>query len=98
MVSMRTVAAGEFKAKCLALIKEVKATGQPVLITRRGKPVALLTESGENSNRTMNVDSIYNSLRGMITVSGDVGDLIEPAFPTEEWDHLKDIRSSFPPE
>jgi antitoxin (DNA-binding transcriptional repressor) of toxin-antitoxin stability system len=92
------MAAGEFKAKCLAVMAEVNATGRPVLITKRGKPMARLTEPGEVPVRKVNVDSIFNSLRDMITVSGDAGDLVEPVFPVEDWDHLKDDWSSFPPE
>ena len=43
------VPAGEFKAHCLQLMDEVAATGQPLIITKRGKPVAKLVplESGE---------------------------------------------------
>lgn len=95
---MRTMAAGEFKAKCLAVMAEVKSTGQPVLITKRGKPLAWLTEPGEAPVRKVNVESIFNALRGAISVSGDDADLIEPAFSLEEWDHLKDDRSELPPE
>lgn len=40
--SQRTVPAGEFKARCLALLDEVAETGRPVLVTKRGKPVARL--------------------------------------------------------
>ena len=40
---MRTVKASEFKAKCLKLMDEVAETGEPVLITKNGKPVARLT-------------------------------------------------------
>lgn len=35
----RTIAAGEFKAKCLALLDDVCQTGQPLIVTKRGKPV-----------------------------------------------------------
>jgi len=35
-----SVAAGEFKAKCLQILDEVQRTGQPVTVTKRGKPVA----------------------------------------------------------
>ena len=38
----KTIPAGEFKARCLALLDEVAETGQPLLVTKRGKPVALL--------------------------------------------------------
>ena len=36
----RTVPAGEFKAKCLALLDEVAKTGETLVVTKRGKPVA----------------------------------------------------------
>jgi prevent-host-death family protein len=95
---MRTIAAGEFKAKCLGLIDEVNETGRPVLITKRGKPMAELIPPRESSVRKVNVDSIFGSLAGMITVTGNADDLVEPIIPTEEWDHLKDDWSPFPPE
>jgi prevent-host-death family protein len=34
------IPAGEFKAKCLALLDEVAATGETLVVTKRGKPVA----------------------------------------------------------
>ena len=37
---MEQVPISEFKAKCLAIVKEVQRTGKPVQITRFGKPVA----------------------------------------------------------
>ena len=42
MTIVRTIPAGEFKAKCLALLDEVAATGQEIIVTKRGKPVARL--------------------------------------------------------
>ena len=39
---MKTMAAGAFKAHCLAVMDEVQAKRQAVLITKRGKPVAKL--------------------------------------------------------
>lgn len=38
----RVVPAGEFKTKCLQLMDEVDETGEPILITKRGRPVSLL--------------------------------------------------------
>lgn len=40
--SQRAVPAGEFKARCLALLDEVAQTGRTLLVTKRGKPVARL--------------------------------------------------------
>ena len=39
---MRTIAAGRFKDVCLKMLDEVAATRSPVVITKRGKPVAQL--------------------------------------------------------
>jgi antitoxin (DNA-binding transcriptional repressor) of toxin-antitoxin stability system len=95
---MRTIAAGEFKAKCLGLIDEVKATGETVHITKRGKIMARLTPPEDPIQRTINVDSIFGAFRGMMTVTGEADDLIEPIIAKEEWDHLRDDWSPFPPE
>lgn len=39
---MQTISASEFKAKCLRLMDEVNKTGEPILITKNGKPVSIL--------------------------------------------------------
>ena len=36
------IAAGEFKARCLKLLDEVAESGEGLIITKRGKPVARL--------------------------------------------------------
>lgn len=38
----RTLPAGQFKARCLALLDEVERTGRPLVVTKRGRPVAKL--------------------------------------------------------
>jgi len=42
MSELERIAAGEFKAKCLKLLDEVAQTGEGLIITKRGKPVARL--------------------------------------------------------
>jgi prevent-host-death family protein len=37
---MRTIPAGRFKATCLRLLDEVAETGETIVVTKRGKPVA----------------------------------------------------------
>ena len=39
----RTIKASEFKATCLKLMDEVAETGEEIIITKNGKPVAKLT-------------------------------------------------------
>ena len=61
---MKKVAAAEFKARCLTLMENVQKTREPVLITKRGKPVAKLVTFGKDT------DEIYNFLRGEGTLRG----------------------------
>jgi prevent-host-death family protein len=95
---MRTIPAGQFKAKCLAILDEVKETGEPVLITKRGKPVARVTTIEDDCSKKEKPEDIFGALRGMISVTGDLGDLVDPIVPLEEWDMLKDDWSPFPKE
>ncbi len=68
---MKKIAAGEFKAKCLALMEDVRSTRQPILITKRGKPVAKLVpvETGK--------DEWLGRLKGVIKIVGDIESPIE---------------------
>ena len=40
---MKYVGSAEFKAHCLRLMAEVQAGGEPITVTKRGKPVALVS-------------------------------------------------------
>ncbi|WP_377290260.1 type II toxin-antitoxin system Phd/YefM family antitoxin [Rhizobium sp. SG2393] len=42
-MSGKMIGAAEFKAKCLSLIDEVAETREPVIVTKRGKALAVLT-------------------------------------------------------
>jgi len=44
------VGAAEFKAKCLKLIDEMQADGESITITKRGKPVAVLSAPKPDDN------------------------------------------------
>jgi prevent-host-death family protein len=78
---MKTLAAGKFKTNCLAIMDEVKAKREPVLITKHGKPVAILTPVEETGD-----DPIFGFYKDKITV---VGDIVSPVVPLEDWDMLK---------
>jgi prevent-host-death family protein len=95
--TVRTMPAGEFKAKCLAVIDEVAATGEPVLVTKRGKPAARIVPPG-NPLQLEKPEDIFGALRGMIDPSSDLDSLVDPIIPEEEWEHLKPDWSIFPPE
>lgn len=38
----RVLSASEFKAKCLGCLAEIEQSGEPITITKRGRPVAVL--------------------------------------------------------
>jgi prevent-host-death family protein len=77
---MKTMAAGSFKAKCLAVMDEVQAKHETVVITKRGKPVAKLVPVNAEK------DEIYNFMAGKGAITGDV---VSPAISAEEWGDLK---------
>ena len=77
---MKKMAAGTFKANCLAVMDEVQAKHETVVITKRGKPVAKLVPLNTET------DEIYNFLAGKGTITGDI---VSPAISPEEWGELK---------
>ena len=70
---MKTMAAGKFKDLCLKTLDEVARTKSPVVITKRGRPVATLVPCGPVPDR--------RSLAG--SVLKEVGD---PFGTNEPWD------------
>jgi prevent-host-death family protein len=81
---MQTIAAGEFKAKCLGLIDEVNATGNAVVITKRGKPMARLIPF-EDPTPKESPEAIFGCLRGMAAITGDI---VSSLFTDEEWERM----------
>ena len=79
----QTVSISEFKAKCLALVDMVKKTGQPLLITKRGEPIAQVVPPPEGEKPT----PWLGCMRGTGTI---VGDVMSPATDEEEWEVLRD--------
>jgi prevent-host-death family protein len=77
---MKTMAAGEFKARCLQVMEQVRNTRTPVTITKRGKPVAKLVPADEFR------PEVFDSLKGKIEI---LGDIVSPVVPAEDWDALK---------
>ncbi len=46
-----TIPATEFKAKCLALLDQVREDGRPITITKHGRVVARLMPAGDEDDR-----------------------------------------------
>ena len=75
---MKTMGAGEFKAKCLRVMEEVRKYRTPVVITKKGRPVAKLVPPDEPKR------SIFGCMADKIKIVGDVESPVLP--PIDEWD------------
>jgi len=69
----------EFKATCLAVIERVRRSGRPLLITRRGKPIAEIVPPSSHATG----DAWLGAMRGSARITGD---LIAPVVPPGEWE------------
>ena len=78
---MKQMAAAEFKAKCLRVMDDVRKYRTPVVITKKGKPVAKLIPADEPPK------SIFGCMAGKIQAIGDIESPILP--PIEDWDMVK---------
>jgi len=76
---MKTIPAGKFKVHCLAIMDEVQAKRQAVVITKRGKRVAKLVPTEKEK------DDIIGLLKGKMKITGDV---VAPALTPEKWGDL----------
>ena len=75
---MREINASEFKAKCLALMDEVARTGETVVITKNGEPVADLVPHRAKKR------SPFGVWKGQVEITGDIMSPIDV-----EWDAMK---------
>jgi prevent-host-death family protein len=74
---MKKMAAGSFKANCLAVMDEVMQTGEAVLITKHGKPVAKMVPADQTS------DDVFGFMAGKVKI---VGDIVGPVTPLGDWE------------
>lgn len=74
---MKKIPAGLFKSKCLAIMDRVQKTGESVLITKHGKPVARLSPAPSVS------EDIFGYMAGKVKI---VGDIVGPITPLEDWE------------
>jgi prevent-host-death family protein len=77
---MKTMLVSEFKARCIAALKEVQRTREPMLITLRGKPLATV-QPVEPKGRGKRL----GSLKGRMTIRRDLVRIDT----TRDWDVLR---------
>lgn len=86
------IATGDFRAHCLALLDDIDARQRELLVTRRGKPVALIVPANDAAELPDNIDRDapwpkdwpFPDLRHMYEYIGDVVSPIEA-----EWEAMR---------
>jgi prevent-host-death family protein len=77
VMSEKVMSASQFKARCLAVLDEIAATGEPVVVTKRGRPVARVVAAEPPP-----------SLRGSVRILVSEEEFIAPL--DLEWDAYRD--------
>ena len=83
MESMKEVAISEFKAKCLALLEQVRQTKKPIRVTRFGKPVAEIVPPSPDAGQKSWIGSMKDT-RDII------GDIVSPVIDEKDIEALRD--------
>jgi len=76
---MKKISVEQFKARCLAIIEQARTTREPVLITKRGRPIVKLIPADE-------APEFLGRLQGIVAIRGDIESPLEPP---ETWEVLR---------
>ena len=77
---MKQMRASVFKARCLSVMNDIQATGEPVIVTKRGKPVVKVVPIRPEK------DDIFGFMAGKFDI---VGDIESPVVPLKDWKVFK---------
>ena len=79
---VKTIPISEFRQKCLALLPEMSEKGGEIIITRRGKPLAVVSPIQRGAP-----SSIYG-----LYADGEIDypDPTSPFYSDDEWDEIVD--------
>jgi prevent-host-death family protein len=80
--TMEEIAISKFKATCLAVLEKVKKTGQPILVTRFGHPVAQIVPPAPAKRAPKLGTGV-----GSITIHGDI---VGPISDLSDWEAARD--------
>ncbi len=75
------MAISKFKATCLAVLERVRRTGRPILVTRRGEPIAEVIPPHPPVRESGWIGSL-------VTHATVTGDIVDPLVPTDDWEAL----------
>jgi prevent-host-death family protein len=72
--------ASAFKTRCLTVMDDVQATGEPVIVTKRGRPVVKVIPAEPEKG------DILGFMAGEFEI---VGDIESPVVPPSHWKIMK---------
>ncbi len=81
LTAMEELTISKFKATCLAVLEHVRTTGESVLITKRGEPVAEVVPVSRPRDGKRRLGSLAD--RGRV-----VGDIVSPVVEPQEWESI----------
>jgi prevent-host-death family protein len=79
---MEEISISKFKATCLAVLERVRKTGEPVLVTRFGHPIAEIVAPGGLKR--------VRRLGTMADTGRIIGDIVGPIGDESDWEAAKD--------
>jgi prevent-host-death family protein len=79
---VKTIAISVFKATCLAVLEEVRRTGAPIVVTRRGQPIAEVIPPSLASAS----EGWLGAMRSTATITGD---LVSPPGDASDWEVMQ---------
>ena len=83
MNQIEVITISQFKATCLAVLDNVKRTGRPIIVTRHGKPIAIIDPPPPPKKQESWLGSFKS--KGKI-----VGDILAPVVPEDAWHALNE--------
>jgi antitoxin (DNA-binding transcriptional repressor) of toxin-antitoxin stability system len=87
---MEQIAISKFKATCLAVLERVRKTGQPILVTRFGQPIAEINPPCRTKRSIR--------LGGGIGTVEILGDIVGPTGNISDWEAARDPEPDADPE
>ncbi|MBI2339390.1 MAG: type II toxin-antitoxin system Phd/YefM family antitoxin [Deltaproteobacteria bacterium] len=79
---METIAISQFKATCLKLLERVKNTGESLVVTKKGVPIAMVAPPPKPPVKR----SSYGCMKDSVTF---IGDIVSP-LGTDDWEVFKE--------
>ena len=80
---MEEIPISKFKATCLAVLERVRKTGEPILVTRFGQPVARIEPPAEKTGKRIKLGGGVGKLRIL-------GDIVGPISDMSDWEATQD--------